>query len=192
MKTPLLSICLGTWASLSVSAQPLLTWTELEQATNYPSVDLAISEKDKATKLSLYTPGETFSERVALITNLQALHANRLYIKYLPNTLATLPRLQWLELRNNWIAQLPDNFGDLASMRRLDLRGNWFEQFPTPITKLATLEWLDISQNRIDSLPNELFNCKEIKYLDIHKNKIKNFPSQFTNLLTILGHMMLG
>ena len=73
---------------------------------------------------------------------------------------------------------LPETIGDLEQLYELFISNNNLKQIPATIGKLTRLEALDLSDNQLTSLPDEIRNLKgSLRELNIERN-----PGSFKKL----------
>lgn len=140
------------WAIIvsNLSAQRLLSTSELEKQPTFYSLEKAVANKDKVYKLNLSKQKlEEFPMEILLFQNLQVLILANNQITEIPKEINQLQNLQVLHLAKNKIKKLPETIGDLKNLHTLYLSRNRLIYFPNEMRGLDNLLLLDVSRNHL-------------------------------------------
>ena len=108
----------------------------------------------------------------ARATRASELNLSRLWLREVPDSLATLTSLRVLNLRENQLSKLPDWLASLTNLQSLDLSKNQLSRMSDWLGSLTNLQSLNLSGNQLIELPDSLGSLTRLHSLDLSGNLI--------------------
>mmetsp|Transcript_9264 Transcript_9264/g.14391 ORF Transcript_9264/g.14391 Transcript_9264/m.14391 type:complete len:837 (-) Transcript_9264:641-3151(-) len=159
-----------------------------EELTSHDYDDYVLQGDSNECDWDLYYCVETGRERqiVKILMDLDGM-------KELPYEIGLLTSLESLDVNSLFLKELPSVIASLENLKLLNASKNSLSVFPMAVYNLSSLEYLDLSSNALEgTLEDSLGSLLELKYLDLKINLLSGQLPTTIRTLTSLEYLSLA